>query len=124
SASAVDRANEALLASIAARGDLVVTGTRLRGRYAIRLCILNHTSAEDDVRYAIERVAAEPWPGSVDGSDGSGRRPRPRDGRDAGVDVAWLAVPAIDPDRLRRVTPFRGTTDEQARRFLAAGRER
>jgi glutamate/tyrosine decarboxylase-like PLP-dependent enzyme len=118
----IDRANVALVQSLAASGDVLLTGTTIRGRYAIRLCVLNHTSGEGDVRYALERVASAPWPegAAVDGRRRDGRR----DARDAGVDMAWLRTIPISPGRLRRVAPFASVTDEQARRFLSAGRER
>jgi hypothetical protein len=117
----VDRANLSLVQSIAATGDVLLTGTTIHGRYAIRLCVLNHTSGESDVRYALERVANAPWPEEAlnDGQRRDGRR----DARDAGVDMAWLRSVAISPERLRRVAPFATVTDDQARRFLAAGRE-
>ena len=128
----VDRANVALVQSLAEAGDVLLTGTTIHGRYAIRLCVLNHTSGEADVRYALERVASAPWApvaaasasASADGRRHDGRRDGRRDARDAGVDMAWLRTAAISPERLRRVAPFASATDEQARRFLSAGRER
>jgi hypothetical protein len=34
-----------------------VTATQIQGRYAIRLCVLNHTTEDEDVAFAIDRVA-------------------------------------------------------------------
>ena len=129
----VDRANVALVQSLAEAGDVLLTGTTIHGRYAIRLCVLNHTSGEADVRYALERVASAPWAPvaalrlrlRLRRWTTSRRTPGRAPGRpDAGVDMAWLRTAAISPERLRRVAPFASATDEQARRFLSAGRER
>ncbi|MCW2647702.1 MAG: Pyridoxal-dependent decarboxylase [Pseudonocardiales bacterium] len=47
----------ALVASLAQTGDALVSTTRLAGRHAIRLCVLNPTSAEQDVRRVIDHFA-------------------------------------------------------------------
>ncbi len=54
--------NAGLVASLAASGIGMVSSTRLRGRYAIRFCVLNHSSSADDVRRVIEHLAAAPEP--------------------------------------------------------------
>ena len=41
-------------------GTALVSSTRLAGRHAIRLCVLNPTSSEDDVRRVIEHFADAP----------------------------------------------------------------
>ena len=61
----IERLNARLVAALGAEVDGFVSSTRLRGRFAIRLCVFNHTSAERDVRHAIEwleraEVEAEP----------------------------------------------------------------
>ena len=33
-----------------------VSSTRLRGRYSLRLCILNHNTTWDDVRVTLEAI--------------------------------------------------------------------
>jgi glutamate/tyrosine decarboxylase-like PLP-dependent enzyme len=119
SADATDRRNESICASLAAAGDIVLTSTVIGGRYAMRLCVLNHSSGEDDVRYALERVAF------ADVVDGAGPRP------DAGVDRAarqaaltahWLAAREVTPGDLRNVSGFETVTDEQALRFFGTAR--
>ena len=52
-----DRRNEAIVRSLAAGGEVLVTSTLIKGRYAIRLCVLNHTTEDEDVAFAIDRVA-------------------------------------------------------------------
>ena len=52
-----DRRNEAIVRSLAASGEVLVTSTLIKGRYAIRLCVLNHTTEDEDVAFAIDCVA-------------------------------------------------------------------
>jgi hypothetical protein len=111
----VDRSNEELVASLAVAGDVLLTGTRLHGRYAIRLCILNHGSAWSDVAYALDRVAGAEILPTADG-------PAERASIQAAVDIGWLSSPDLRPADLRRIEPFASVTDDQATRFLATGR--
>ena len=116
-----DRHNEAIVASLAASGDLVLTSTTIRGRYAIRLCVLNHTSGEADVRYALDRVAsAEAVAGSGAPAVDEGAE---RAARQAALTANWLTAHEVEPDDLRNVAGFGSLTDEQARRFLGTARE-
>ena len=117
----VDRAQRARSSpTLAAAGDVLLTSTVIGGRYAIRLCILNHTSAEADVEYALERVAT---------ADSRPRRHRAdaaaaRGSLQAGVALEWL-----DRAGCRRglappdAAVFGCIADEQAERFLGAARE-
>jgi aromatic-L-amino-acid decarboxylase len=56
------RVNAALVAALEATGEALVSSTRLRGRYAVRLCVLNHTTAPDDVRWVVDWFASAPLP--------------------------------------------------------------
>ena len=114
-----DRRNEVIVRSLAAGGEVLVTATQIQGRYAIRLCVLNHTTEDEDVTFAIDRVA-EADVGELE--DGAVPRTRPQ--------VAGTTVRAATPARagftiadLRRVRGFEAVTDDQAGRFLAVGRE-
>jgi glutamate/tyrosine decarboxylase-like PLP-dependent enzyme len=51
---ALDRLNAELVARLAASGGALVSSTRLRGRYAVRLCVLNHASTAADVQAVLE----------------------------------------------------------------------
>ena len=117
----VDVLNGRLLESLAHDGDVLLTSTSIGGRYVLRFCVLNHTSGEADVRYALERVAAfAPEPQGVD------RRPASvasASGRDSGIDLAWLRSHGFDADHLRAVPGFESVRDDQAAPFLGAGRE-
>jgi aromatic-L-amino-acid/L-tryptophan decarboxylase len=111
-----DRRNEAIVAGLAAEGDVLLTSTVIRGRYAIRLCVLNHSSAWSDVAYALDRVATA----SVDVPAVS--RPRERASMQAGMAGGWLGGSNVSVDDLRAVAPFADVENEPAARFLAAGR--
>ena len=117
----VDRRNEALVATLAAAGDVLLTSTLIGGRYAIRLCVLNHTSGEDDVAHALERVAAA----EVADAAGSTRADAGADrgARQARVAVDWLAAHEVTPDDLRMVPGFGSVPHELATRFLGTARE-
>jgi aromatic-L-amino-acid decarboxylase len=62
------RLNAALVGRFEASGLGLVSSTRLHGRYAIRLCILNHTTALSDVERTIEWFASSPAPDLSDPS--------------------------------------------------------
>ena len=114
----VDRENQAIVAALAAAGDVVLTSTVIGGRYAIRLCILNHTTAEADIAYALERVAtvevdlAAPPDATAD-----------RGSLQAGVELAWLEAPDVDAGWLAGMPLFAGASPVRLERFLGAARE-
>jgi glutamate/tyrosine decarboxylase-like PLP-dependent enzyme len=113
----IDRRNERIVSALAAAGDVLLTGTTLRGRYAIRLCVLNHSSAIDDVTHALDRVASV----VVDESGDVGDLELERAAIQAGIAIDWLAAPELAAADLRRIGVFAGITDDQAARFLGAG---
>jgi aromatic-L-amino-acid/L-tryptophan decarboxylase len=114
-----DRRNEAIVKSLAAGGEVLVTATTIHGRYAIRLCVLNHTTTFEDVAFAIDRVAeAEVSELALATAPSTSRQ------------VAGTTVGSVDPIRaafdaegLRRVAGFDSITDDQAARFLASARD-
>ena len=98
--------------------EVLLTATTIRGRYAIRLCVLNHTSTVDDVAFAIDRVA------EAEVSELALGAPMP-----ATKPVSGTTVQQIGPSRgfgaddLRRVAGFESISEEHAARFLGVGRE-
>ena len=115
---AVDRENEAVVATLAAVGDVLLTSTVIAGRYAIRLCVLNHSSGEADVRHALERVASVAVDASAAAVAGS-----ERGARQAGVDLAWLEAPAVDAAALAAMPLFADADAPRLEAFLGAARE-
>jgi glutamate/tyrosine decarboxylase-like PLP-dependent enzyme len=86
-----ERLGLALVDALERSGTALVSTTRLAGRHAIRLCVLNPTSSEDDVRRVIEHFAASPARAARSG--GPGGTPHPRDAvmTDPGQDVLRTA---------------------------------
>ena len=54
--------NADLVAAFEATGRGLVSSTRLHGKYAIRLCVMNHTTGPRDVTEALDWFAAAPTP--------------------------------------------------------------
>ena len=52
----LERLNEAVQARIIADHVAMMSSTRLRGRYSLRLCILNHTTTWGDVLYTLQSI--------------------------------------------------------------------
>ncbi len=52
----LDKLNESLEKRILASRKLMISSTRLRGRYVLRLCILNHRTRKSDIRAALEII--------------------------------------------------------------------
>ena len=57
-----ERRGMVLIDALERTGAALVSSTRLAGRHAIRLCVLNPTSTEDDVRRVVEHFATAPAP--------------------------------------------------------------
>ncbi len=52
----LERLNEAVQARVIETGTAMMSSTRLRGLYSLRMCILNHTTTWDDVRGTLEAI--------------------------------------------------------------------
>ena len=118
-AAVTDHANAAIVQSLAAGGEVLVTSTLVKGRYAIRLCVLNHTTEDEDVAFAIDRVA-EANVSDLDLAAAIPTRP-PVSGTTVKQTASGLF--GFGAKDLRRVSAFESITDDQADRFLAVGRE-
>ena len=114
-----DRRNEPIVRRLAAAGDVLLTSTVIRGRHAIRLCILNHGSsgATSSGRWTRvgggeTRPTARPRRPGIDRRRAHPGRRRPR-----------LAPPHdCRHGRAADDRAVRSVADEQALRFLATGR--
>ena len=58
----LERLNAELLAAFELTGRGLLSSTRLRGTYAIRMCVMNHTSGPQDVTETLEWFATAPRP--------------------------------------------------------------
>ena len=118
-----ERRGIALAGALERRGDAFVSTTRLAGRHAIRLCVLNPTSSEDHIQRVIEHFAqAPPLP---DGPAGGGVPPDSRagviadHGGNRGADVLHAMPLLADvPDSVIQAVRDRGTCMD-----VAAGEE-
>lgn len=53
---ALERLNDGVQSRVIETGTAMMSSTRLRGRYSLRLCILNHNTTWDDVRETLEAI--------------------------------------------------------------------
>ena len=97
--------NAALAAGLEATGAAFVSSTRLRGRYAVRMCILNHGSRAQDVERVLDWFAHAPVPAAP---------PRaPTANRDRTAGEGWLGPPAVPVAQLARLPVFAGIERDQ-----------
>jgi aromatic-L-amino-acid/L-tryptophan decarboxylase len=54
----IEKLNEAIQARVIESGTAMISSTRLRGTYSLRLCIMSHQTGWSDVRGTIEGIAA------------------------------------------------------------------
>jgi glutamate/tyrosine decarboxylase-like PLP-dependent enzyme len=55
-ATRLDEINEQVQAAVIAAGTAMLSSTRLRGTYSLRLCIMSHQTTWDDVRTTLEAI--------------------------------------------------------------------
>jgi len=100
-----ERLGLALVDELERSGTALVSTTRLAGRHAVRLCVLNPTSTEEDVRRVIEHFAGAARPAAVPGGAAADSR--------AGV----VADP--EHDMLRGIALLAGVADATIRGIRA-----
>jgi aromatic-L-amino-acid/L-tryptophan decarboxylase len=113
----LERRNAALIAELEASGLGLVSSTRLHGVFAIRLCVLNHSTSEAD----LERVLAFLESHEV------GREAAPAPPvheRDTDVSGSWVSPELGGDEALALVSLFHGLSPDELRRVLEAGRIR
>ncbi len=89
----LERVNTELVARLEATGRALVSSTRLNGRYAIRMCVMNHTTAASDVSRTVLWLGNAPLGATADQRAGTRRRGlrAERPGRPPAVAVPALA---------------------------------
>jgi glutamate/tyrosine decarboxylase-like PLP-dependent enzyme len=112
----LERINASLAEEIERGGEVFLSTGRLRGRYVLRLCILNHSTSQAEVDRALELAATLP----VDVSPGP-----PAVVRESypPIEAGWLRRSALDPDTLRSMPVFESLSREQAVRILLTAHE-
>jgi Cyclic nucleotide-binding domain len=89
---------------------------RVRGRYVLRLCVLNHSTSQAEVDRALELAASlEVDLAAVPSS--AVRESYPS------LEAGWLRRPALDTDGLRSLPLFAALDDDQSERVLRAAHE-
>ena len=96
-----DAMHEQLIAALERSGIAFISSTRLRGRFAMRMCVMNFTTRDEDIAATIAFLASEPVAARSDPAHGGARSAiSPR---------SWLARPArrhpAGPDRTCRCSP-------------------
>ena len=89
-------ANAALVEAANRSSGVFMTSTRLRGHYALRLCILNHTTSRADVDAALDLIERAPLPDAP-------LPPPPPSAWELRAGDARLARPRTERDRLREI---------------------
>jgi len=114
---AVDARNARLVAALEDSGLALVSSTRLDGRYAIRLCVLNHTTAAKDVEDTLDFLE------TAEISAGPAPAPESHE-RERDVSSSWVfAELAGDPD-VALLPLFHGLTPEELERVRARAEEK
>jgi hypothetical protein len=111
----IERMNGEVVRRLVESGRGLVSSTRLRGRFAIRMCVMNHTSGAEDIDEVLD------WIENVDVERPAGPARAPADEREPGVRQPWLerrSADAIDGLEL-----FGGLDEEQRGRLRASSWE-
>jgi len=112
----LERINAALVAEIERGGEVFLSTSRVRGRYVLRLCILNHSTSQAEVDRALELAATL----AVDTAAGP-----PTEARESypALEAGWVGRSSLDAAALRSLALFAALDDEQAEQVLRAVRE-
>ena len=113
---ALERMNASLAERIERDGEVFLSTGRVRGRYVLRLCILNHSTSRAEVERALELTQSLEVE-SVAVSSAPVRESYPA------LEAGWLRRPSLDADGLRALPLFASLSDDQCRRVLLATRE-
>jgi glutamate/tyrosine decarboxylase-like PLP-dependent enzyme len=114
----LEQLNAELVNAFERTGRGLVSSTRLRGTYAIRLCVMNHTSGPGDVADTLEWFATAPRPemaARVEIPTYHDRHPDVRGG--------WADAAAFDPQTVRALPLFADLDDEALDIVVRSARE-
>jgi aromatic-L-amino-acid decarboxylase len=112
----LERINAGLAEQIEHDGEVFVSTGRVRGRYALRLCILNHSTSQAEVDRALE-LAATLAVDSAAGPPATAREDYPA------LEAGWAGRSSLELDALRSLELFETLDDEQAERVLRSAHE-
>jgi glutamate/tyrosine decarboxylase-like PLP-dependent enzyme len=103
-----EEGNAGLATALERSGTGLVSSTRLHGRFALRLCVLNHQSSAEDVERVLSFLeTAEP------------KGVEPRYERHPPIVSSWPGLPEADVPSLRALPLFAGLQPDQAAQVAA-----
>src|SRR4051794_30379877 len=111
--------NSALVKGFEASGCGLVSSTKLHGRYAIRLCVMNHTSGPADVEAALSWFA-----GAAEPQRRTTVHPDAYEDATADLKGGWGVAGAFDAETVRRLPLFSGLDAAALEVVLKSARER
>ena len=111
----LERINASLAERLERGGEVFLSTGRVRGRYVLRLCILNHSTTQAEVDRALQ--LAETLHVDAGGAPGLVRETYPA------IEAGWLGRPDLDVDGLRSLALFAVLDGAQAERVLTGAHE-
>lgn len=117
-----ERVNRALLQRMEDDGRAWLSSTRLRGRYALRMCVLNHTTTALHVDRVFDWLAAQPVEGLVSGvlpDETYERHPAVSRGRST---EQLASTEVLRPSEAQTIPLFASLTAEQLKGVLDSAR--
>ena len=112
----LEAVNTRIVSELAESGLGLISSTRLQGRYALRMCVLNHTTREEDVERVlrwIESAAVDRVPVPV----------VPQHERHPLLTEGWLGRAPVEPALVGSVPLFRALDDSLVAAVARAARE-
>jgi aromatic-L-amino-acid decarboxylase len=114
----LEQINAALADEIERGGELFLSTGRVRGRYVLRLCVLNHSTSQVEVDRALELAESlEVDEEAIAGPSDAVHVSYPD------ITQGWLRRPTLDADGLRSLPLFVSLTDRHCERVLLGARE-
>jgi aromatic-L-amino-acid decarboxylase len=112
----LERINASIAERIERGGEVFISTARVRGRYVLRLCILNHSTSQAEVDRALELAATLPVE-AAPGPPTMTRESYPT------IEAGWVGRSSLDADALRSFALFASLEREQAERVLQTAHE-
>jgi aromatic-L-amino-acid decarboxylase len=114
----LDAINLALVGVVEQTGEALVSSTRLFGRTAIRMCVLNPTTTAAHVHRVLDILEGTP----LEALDLGAAPPAER--REPDLGLTWAAQPSVEPGDVTWVPLFAALEADEAATLVAQARER
>jgi aromatic-L-amino-acid/L-tryptophan decarboxylase len=118
-----ERVNRALLQGIEDSGQAWLSSTRLRGRYALRMCVLNHTTEAVHIDRVLDWLAAAPLDSRIAAPAGEGYDRHPGITRGRSADHATPGSISVDRSAVKVIPLLASLNDDQLDQLLVSARE-